>query len=174
MRIRLVACHGATQRTFRREPSKIPPPIFFPKKTCLKKFLIFFRKKTFLVFLGMEPFFVQSKLEIKKNQPPKEFSKIEQKKNILSKERYSCGFGNGTLHFSVEVRKIKKYSSEKNSLSLRKRNFLALIFKTLLYFLKRNLFLYFGKWNPELLIPSSKSKKILPEKIFLYFRKWKP
>ena len=109
----------------------------------------------------------------KKNQPPKEFSKIEQKKNILSKERYSCGFGNGTLHFSVEVRKIKKYSSEKNSLSLRKRNFLALIFKTLLYFLKRNLFLYFGKWNPELLIPSSKSKKILPEKIFLYFRKWK-
>ena len=73
------------------------------------------------------------------------------------------------MHFSVEVRKIKKYSSEKNSLSLRKRNFLALIFKTLLYFLKRNLFLYFGKWNPELLIPSSKSKKSSPRKYSYIF-----
>ena len=100
-------------------------------------------------------------------------SNIKKKIYIFLKETYSCVFGNGTLHFSVEVRKIKKYPSKKNSLSFRKRNFLALIFKNLLYFLKRNLFLYFGKWNLALLIPSSKSNKILPEKLFLYFRKWK-
>ena len=51
------------------------------------------------------------------------------------------------------------------------RNFLALIFKKLSYFLKRNLFLYFRKWNPALFIPSLKIKKKTPRETFLYFRK---
>ena len=55
-----------------------------------------------------------------------------------------------------------------------KWNFLALILKKslyflkrklFLYFLKRKLFLYFRKWNPALFNPSSKNKKIHPEKI---------
>ena len=33
-----------------------------------------------------------------------------------------------------------------------------------LYILKRKIFLYFQKWNPELFSPSSKNKKIYPKK----------
>ena len=44
----------------------------------------------------------------------------------------------------------------KNSLYFGKWNFLALILKE---------FIYFQKWNPSLFSPSSKNKKIHPEKI---------
>ena len=48
------------------------------------------------------------------------------------------------------------------------RNFLALIFKKLSYFLKRNLFLYFRKWNPALFIPSLKIKKNTPRNFLIF------
>ena len=45
--------------------------------------------------------------------------------------------------FSIQARKIKKKSTQ------RKCNFLTLILRNFLYFLKRKLFLYLGKGNPE-------------------------
>ena len=44
--------------TFRPQPSK-----FFPKRSALKKFLIFPQKKAFLIFPEMERCTFQSKLE---------------------------------------------------------------------------------------------------------------
>ena len=55
-----------------------------------------------------------------------------------------------------------------NSLYFRKMNFLVLILKTFLYFLKRKLFLYFRKWSPALFIPILKKKKSPPRESFLY------
>ena len=49
--------------------------------------------------------------------------------------------GNGTLHFSVQVQKVKKVHPEKISY--------APILKNFLYFLKRKLFLYFSKEKPR-------------------------
>ena len=69
------------------------------------------------------------------------------------------------VQFSALDWKIKKIHPEKNSLYLRKWNFLALILKKFLYFLKRKLFIYFWKWNPAFFSPSSKNKKIHPENI---------
>ena len=86
-------------------------------------------------------------------------------------------------HFPAQAQKKKKINPEKNSLYIRKWNFLALIIKKFLYFLKiklfsyfhkRKLFLYFWKWNPALFSPGSKNKKIHPRENFLYFRKGKP
>ena len=74
-----------------------------------------------------------------------------------------------------------KIHPEKNSLYFRKWNFLALILKKflhflkiklLLYFLKKKFFLYFRKRNPALFSPSSR-KKNPPRENFLYFRKRK-
>ena len=48
------------------------------------------------------------------------------------------------------------------------RNFLAPIFKKLSYFLKRNLFLYFRKWNPALFIPSLKIKENTPRNFLIF------
>ena len=88
--------------------------------------------------------------------------------------------------------KLKKIKPEKSSLYFRKwLTSLTLRLKNFLYFLRRNLFLYFWKWNPALFSPSSKNKKIHPEKIyytlllknvlyffkrklFVYFRNRKP
>ena len=70
--------------------------------------------------------------------------------------------------------KPKKIYPRKNSLYFRKWNFLALILKNSLYFLKeklfpyflkRKLFLHFHKWSPALLSRSLKSKKISSKKI---------
>ena len=41
-------------------------------------------------------------------------------------------------------------------------------------FSKESFSLYFRKWNPVLSSPSSKNKKVHPEKNFLYFQKRKP
>ena len=80
-------------------------------------------------------------------------------------------------------KQIKRSTPKKNSLYFQKRNFLALILKKFLYFLKRKLFLYFlkiklfiyffkrklflyfQKWNPAFFSPSSKNKKNPSEKI---------
>ena len=51
----------------------------------------------------------------------------------------------------IHLRRISLYS--------RKWSFLTLTLKSLLYFLKRKLFLYFRKWNPAVFSPSSKNKK---------------
>ena len=59
-------------------------------------------------------------------------------------------------HFLDQAQKIKN-PPEKISYTPGKLNFLTLIFKIFLDFLKRKLFLYFGKWKPW--------------KIFLYFKK---
>ena len=61
--------------------------------------------------------------------------------------------------------KEKKFIPPKNSLCIRKSNFLTLILKK---------FLYFWKWNPALFSPSSKSKNNPPRENFLYFSKRKP
>ena len=58
----------------------------------------------------------------------------------------------------------KKIHPEKNSLCFQKWNFLALILKKFLYFLKGKLFLYFWKWNHALFSPKSEIKKILHPK----------
>ena len=63
------------------------------------------------------------------------------------------------VHFSSQAQKIKKNPPTKNSLHFRKWSFLALILKKFSQFLKRNLFLYFLKWNPELFSPNLKKKK---------------
>ena len=52
-------------------------------------------------------------------------------------------------------------------------NFVALILKKFLYFLKRKLFLYFRKWNPALFTTSLKNKRNPPREESLYFRKQK-
>ena len=98
--------------------------------------------------------------------------------------------------------KNKKIHLEKNSLYFGKWNFLAVILKKILYFLKekvflyflkRSLFLYFRKWIAALCKPkprqmkqkNSPCKKFLifremelfklkTEKKSLYFRKWNP
>ena len=51
--------------------------------------------------------------------------------------------------FSIQARKIKKIHPEKISYIPGKCNFLTLILRNFLYFLKRKLFLYLGKGNPE-------------------------
>ena len=70
--------------------------------------------------------------------------------------------------------KPKKIHPGKNSLYFQKWNFLALILKNslyflreklFLYFLKRKLFLYFHKWSPTLFSRSLKSKKISSKEI---------
>ena len=69
------------------------------------------------------------------------------------------------VHFSSQAQKIKKNPPTKNSLHFRKWSFLALILKKFSQFLKRNLFLYFLKWNPELFSPNLKKKKKKRKKI---------
>ena len=61
--------------------------------------------------------------------------------------------------------KPKKIHPGKNSLYFQKWNFLALILKNSLYFLRGKLFLYFHKWSPTLFSRSLKSKKISSEEI---------
>ena len=63
---------------------------------------------------------------------------------VFSKESFSCISRNGTLHFLVQVRKIKKIRPEKISYASGNGN----PQKNFLYFLKRNLFFYFGKQKP--------------------------
>ena len=67
----------------------------------------------------------------------------------------------------------KKKTAQKNFLYFRKWNFLALILKKILYFLKRKLFIYFlkrklfmyfWKWNLAIFSPSLKNKRIHPRK----------
>ena len=79
--------------------------------------------------------------------------------------------------------KNKKKSPRKHFFIFQEMKLFSSIFKILLYFLKRKLFLYFRKWNPALFSPSSKNKKNSPRenylntqilKNFLYFRKRKP
>ena len=69
-----------------------------------------------------------------------------------------------------------KIHPEKNSLYFRKWNFLALILKKflhflkiklLLYFLKKKFFLYFRKRNPALFSPSSRKKKSTQRKFLI-------
>ena len=52
-----------------------------------------------------------------------------------------------SAHFKPNLEKKRNYSKKRSYISLYfgKWNFLALILKNFLYFLKRNLFLYFGK-----------------------------
>ena len=102
--------------------------------------------------------------------------------NLIDLAR-SSGIKSHLAHFQVQARKIKKIHPEKNSLYFQKWNFLALLLKKFLHFLKRKLFLYSQKWNPALFSPSSKNKKIYPKKtsyiflkrkLFLCFRKLRP
>ena len=65
--------------------------------------------------------------------------KLESFSYILSKKNFSYISRNGTLHFSARARKIKKIHPEKNFLYFRKT------LKKLHIFLKRNLYLCFGK-----------------------------
>ena len=59
-------------------------------------------------------------------------------------------------------KKTMKIYPPKKIISIGKWNFLVLIFKKILYFLK---------WNPALFTPSSKNKRNPPQEIFLYFMK---
>ena len=68
-------------------------------------------------------------------------------------------------NFPAQAQKTKKVYPEKNSLYFRKWNFLALILKKIVYFLKRKPFLYFQKWNTAHFTPSSKNKRNAPDKI---------
>ena len=81
-------------------------------------------------------------------QPSKSFPKKTRSKKIFyifSKESFSYIFGNGTLHFSVKAREIKKIHPEKISYTSGNRN----PEKTSYIFLQRKLFLCFGKRSPE-------------------------
>ena len=61
---------------------------------------------------------------------------------------------------------------QNNKSTPKKWNFLPLILKKFLYFLKGKLFLYFWKWNHALFRPRSKNKKNPPpQENFLYFRR---
>ena len=71
---------------------------------------------------------------------------------------------NGTLHFSIQAWK-KKSNPVKVSYISGKWNFLTLVLKNVLHFLKRKLFLYFRKQNLKKLLIFSK------EKAFLIFQK---
>ena len=61
--------------------------------------------------------------------------------------------------FKPKLKKKKQIHLKRISLCSRKWSFLTLTLKSLLYFLKRKLFLYFRKWNPAVFSPSSKNKK---------------
>ena len=63
-------------------------------------------------------------------------------------------------------KKAEKIHPEKNSLYLRKWNFLALIIR--LHFLKKKLFLYLRKWNLTLFGLSSINNKNLPRESFCF------
>ena len=92
-----------------------------------------------------------------------------------------------TLQSKLE--KITKIHPKKTSYIPEKWNFLTLILKNFLYFLKRKLFLYFRKWKPPKFsyiflkkcfsyISGSGNLKKIPyisgNGTFLYFRKRKP
>ena len=74
---------------------------------------------------------------------------------------------------SQNIRIIFFLENIKKSLYFRKWNFLALILKKFLYFLKRKLFLYLQKWNPALFSPSSKNNKSHLQKNYYISEKWK-
>ena len=96
---------------------------------------------------------------------------------------WTCsGFKSHLAHFLAQVQTNKKIHNPKNSSYFGKWNFITLILKNLLYFVKRKLFLhflnrkffsYFLKWKPALFTPSSKNKRNPPRENFLYFRKQK-
>ena len=103
----------------------------------------------------------------------------------------SSGFKSHLVLARPKPKRIRKNHPEKNSLYFQKSNFLALMLKKLLYFLKRKfflyflkrkfflyflkrkLFLYFLKLNPSVFNPSMKNKRNSLQKNFLYFRKQK-
>ena len=68
------------------------------------------------------------------------------------------------------LRKKKKIHPEKKSFYLRKLNFITIRLKKFLYFLKRQLFLYFRKGTLHFL-SSGLKKKIYPGKILYMFSK---
>ena len=94
-------------------------------------------RKKFLILLEME----LSSSNIKKILifSQKSFS------YIFSKESFSYISENGTLHFSTQARKIKEIHLEKNSCISGNEN----PEKTSYIFLKRKLFLCFGKREPR-------------------------
>ena len=105
---------------------------------------------------------------------------------------WTCsGFKSHLAHFLAQVQTNKKIHNPKNSSYFGKWNFLTLILKNLLYFVKRKLFLHFLEKsfsyilsiksfsyifsNEGLLFftPNSKNKRNPPRENFLYFRKQK-
>ena len=85
--------------------------------------------------------------------------------------------GSGT--FQSKPQRIKKIHAIKNALCFKKWNFLTLRLKNFLYFLQRNIFLYFLKKAPYIFWPGS--PKVCSEKISYtvskkspIFRKRKP
>ena len=106
-----------------------------------KNSYIFPRKIVFLIFQEIE----FSGPKIKRVLVFSYISRNEtfSKKNLYS-EKCNLLASSYLVHFLSPNSKNKKNPPEKNSLYLGKWNFLALILRNLLYFLKRNLFLYFG------------------------------
>ena len=108
------------------------------------------------------------------------FWETELSSNNIKKELYLRKY-NPTLP-SSRPKKTKKIHPAKNSLYFRKWDFVTLILKRFLYFLKTKPFLQFQKWNatlstpspPRPLPPPSPQKRTQPGKINLYFRKQKP
>ena len=64
---------------------------------------------------------------------------------------------NGTLHFSAQVRKIKKIHPEKKFLIFQE---IQLFSSNIFIFPQKKLFRFTRKWNPALFSSSSKTKKI--------------
>ena len=98
---------------------------------------------------------------------------------ILSLQFVSSDRWKYIANFLCPSSKNKKIHPEKIFYTPGKWNFLTLILKDFLYFLKKNLFLYFKKWKTPKEIPYTFSKESFsyisesgnPKKDFLYFRK---
>ena len=142
-----------TQKTKKPKKSKKPEKIH-PEKNSL-----YFRKWNFLALILKKFFYFRKWNLALSGLNPHDFSlKIPGLKKFLI---FSYISGNGNLHFSIQAQEIKK--AIQPFLYFRKEK----LRKNFLYFLKRKLFLCFGKQLSEL-----EKWKNPALKNFLYFKKW--
>ena len=142
-----------TQKTKKPKKPKKPEKIH-PEKNSL-----YFRKWNFLALILKKFFYFRKWNLALSGLNPHDFSlKIPALKKFLI---FSYISGNGNLHFSIQAQEIKK--AIQPFLYFRKEK----LRKNFLYFLKRKLFLCFGKQLSEL-----EKWKNPALKNFLYFKKW--